>query len=86
MATATEFLSTYLRPLAEDLTLQQAQKILSVNPSDELINRVHVLAEKAEAGALTDQEFAEYEYYIDVDEQVGLLKAKARRLLNRPMN
>jgi hypothetical protein len=86
MATATEFLSTYLEPLAEDLTPQQAQKILAVKPTEKLITRVHDLADKAEAGTLTEQERAEYEYYVDVDDAIGLLKAKARRLLGRPMN
>lgn len=86
MATATEFLYTYLEPLAEDLTPQQAQKILAVKPTDKLVSRVQVLGDKAEAGTLTEQERSEYEYYVDVDDAIGLLKAKARRLLGRPMN
>ena len=85
MATATEFLSTYLEPLAEDLTLLQAQKILAVKPTDQLVARVQVLGDKADAGTLTEQERSEYEYYVDVDDAIGLLKAKARRLLGRPL-
>jgi hypothetical protein len=42
---------------------------------------VHELADKANTGTLTEQERAEYEYYIDVDDVIGLLKAKARSLL-----
>jgi hypothetical protein len=81
MATATDFLSTYIEPLAEDLTPQQARKILSIKPTDRLVDRVRELAEKANCGTLTGQEQAEYEHYIDVDDVIGLLKAKARSLL-----
>lgn len=86
MATATDFLSTYLEPIAEGLTPEQAQKILAVKPGPTLCARVEALADKAEAGTLTEQERAEYEYYVDVDDVIGLLKAKARRILARPMN
>ncbi len=81
MATATDFLSSYIEPLAEDLTPQQARKILSIKPTDRLIARAHELAEKANLGTLTEQERAEYEHYVDVDDVIGLLKAKARSLL-----
>jgi hypothetical protein len=81
MATATDLLSSYLEPLAEDLTPQQARKILSIKPSGRLVDRVQELASRANSGALTEQERAEYEYYIDVDDALGLLKAKARSLV-----
>ena len=83
MATATDYLSTYLEPIGDELTPNQAEKILSVKPKDWLIARGHELAEKADAGALTDRERAEYEYYVDVDDAIGLLKGKARCLLNQ---
>jgi hypothetical protein len=51
-----------------------------------LISRVEHLAEKAASGMLTEQERAEYEYYIDVDDVIGLLKAKARSILGRPLS
>lgn len=81
MATATDFLSAYIEPLVEDLTPQQARKILVTKPTEQLTARVEVLAERANAGTLTEQERAEYEYYVDVDDVVGLLKAKARGVL-----
>jgi CYTH domain-containing protein len=84
MATATDFLSTYLDPIAEELTPQQAERILATKPSHELVARVEVLGDKANLGTLTEQERAEYEYYIDVDEAISLLKAKARDILSRP--
>ena len=81
MATATDLLTSYLEPLAEELTPQQARKILSIKPTDRLVDRVQHLAAQANSGILTEQERAEYEYYIDVDDAIGLLKAKARSLL-----
>jgi hypothetical protein len=84
MATATDFLSTYIEPLAEDLTPQQAQRILAIKPTDELLARVRELANKANDGTLTEQERAEYEHYVDVDDVIGILKAKARSLLRHP--
>lgn len=84
MATATEFLSSYIEPLAAELTTQQAQTILAIKPTDQLLDRARELGDKASAGTLTVQERAEYEYYIDVDDVIGLLKAKARSLLAHP--
>jgi hypothetical protein len=86
MATATDILSTYLDPIAEDLTPQQAQRILATKPSRELVARVEELGNKANLGTLCEQERAEYEYYIDVDEAINLLKAKARNLLSQSAN
>jgi len=86
MATATDFLSTYLDPIAEDLTPQQAERILATKPSHELMARVEELGNKANSDTLSEQERAEYEYYVDVDDAISLLKAKARNLLARAAN
>jgi hypothetical protein len=84
MATAIDFLSTYIEPLADDLTPQQAERILAIKPTDELVARVLELAGKSSAGTLTEHERAEYEYYVDVDDVIGILKARARSILGRP--
>jgi hypothetical protein len=81
MATATDYLSSYLEPLAEELTPQQARRILDTRPTTKLLERVQELADKANEGLLTLEERAEYEYYVDVDDVVGLLKAKAQKVL-----
>ena len=86
MSTGTDLLSTYIEPLAEDLTREQAEKILAIKPAAKVIGRVQELADKANAGILTEQERAEYEYYIDVDDVIGVLKARARHLLQHPQN
>ena len=84
MATAIDFLSTYIEPLAEDLTQHQAERILAIKPTDELMARVLELADKSSAGMLTEYERAEYEYYVDVDDVIGILKSKARSILGTP--
>ncbi|HMO87034.1 MAG TPA: hypothetical protein PKC18_19165 [Lacipirellulaceae bacterium] len=81
MAAATDYLSSYLEPLAEGLTLQQARRIVDTKPTAKLRARVEELADKANEGTLTADERAEYEYYVEVDDVIGLLKAKARQVL-----
>lgn len=83
MATGTAFLSTFIEPIIEDLTPQQAHRILAIKPTDRLIARAQELSDKANNGTLTERERAEYEYYVDVDDVIGLLKAKARSLLGQ---
>jgi hypothetical protein len=51
-----------------------------------LVARVQELGDKANAGTLTELESAEYEYYVDVGDVIGLLKTKARHLLAHPAN
>jgi hypothetical protein len=83
MATVPDLLTTYLEPIAEELTPRQAEKILAITPPSELIAKVHEHADKANLGTLTPDQEAEYAYYVDVDDVIGLLKAKARHLLGR---
>jgi hypothetical protein len=56
---------------------------LATKPTATLLARVEELADKANEGLLTAEKRAEYKYYVDVDDLIGLLKAKARRLLGR---
>ena len=52
---------------------------LGFGPTDK--DRMHVLAAKARAGALTPDEYAEVEAYSRVSSLLGVLKSKARRIL-----
>ena len=82
MATVTpDILATYLDPIAEELTPRLAQRIVQVEIKPDLASRVEKLGEKANAGTLTSVEQSEYQYYVDVNNQLGLLQARARRFL-----
>lgn len=81
MATADDLASTFFTTIGEELTPALAERILATKPSEKLIARIHVLAEKANAGTLTDQERAEYKHFIEIDDAIGILKLKARSLL-----
>jgi hypothetical protein len=54
---------------------------LRFSPADK--DRMNVLAAKARAGTLTDDEQAEVEAYSRVGSLLGILKSKARRALKR---
>ena len=82
MSTATvNILSSYLGPIAEELTPQLAERLVRIEATDELVAHVEELGRKSNAGTLTEQERAEYQYYVDVNNQLGRLKAQARRFL-----
>jgi hypothetical protein len=83
MATAEHFLDRYLDPVTEALTPQVAQKILDLQPDEEMVRYVEQLGEKSDAGTLTEAERDEYRSLADAGTLVALLKAKARRVLSR---
>jgi len=83
MVTTTELLSAYIEPIAAELTPQQAWAILSAKPSEAVAARARELAEKETAGHLSEIERAEYENYVGVDDVIGLLKLRARSVLQR---
>jgi hypothetical protein len=84
MATVEHFLDRYLDPVTDALTPQVAQRILDLRPEPEIVARVTELAEKSNAGTLTADELDEYRSLADAGTLVALLKAKARRSINRP--
>lgn len=67
--------------LLEILTPEQAEQILDWKADITLCDRIEQLAKKANEGALTIDERAEYEGYIQANDFVAVLQAKARRLL-----
>jgi hypothetical protein len=83
MATADHFLDQYLEPLAEALTPEAAQRLLSLTPAPDVAARVQALGEKSSAGTLTSQELDDYRALADAGTLIALLKAKARRVLAR---
>ncbi len=54
---------------------------LDFSPADK--DRMHALAAKARAGALTDDELAEVEAYSRIGSLLGIVHSRARRALKR---
>jgi len=81
MAAISNYLDRYFEPVTSMLTPELAEKILTLRPDSEVVKRVEELADKSEAGTLTEQERAEYEVYVDAGDFISLLKLKARRYL-----
>lgn len=68
-------------PLLQILTPEQAEQIVAWQTDESLQDRIAELAAKANDGELSAEEQAEYEGYIQANDFVALLQAKARRLL-----
>jgi hypothetical protein len=84
MASAEDFLNRYLDPVATVLTPQVAQRIVDLEPEPDVAARVQELGEKSDAGTLTDDEQDEYRTLANAGTLIAILKAKARRFLNKP--
>jgi len=76
-------LDQLLNPAAGWLTPQSAQKLVDWKVNDDLRERIEELGRKANLGALTEEEDAEYRAYLDDAEVISLMQAKARRLYLR---
>ena len=63
------------------LNRDQARQIIDIHGDEQLQRRIEELAEKAKEGQLTDEERAEYEGYVEANDFIAVLQAKARRLL-----
>ena len=71
-----------MEPVGQCLTPEVAEKIVSLRADRELQSRVDELADKANAGTLSDEERSEYEQYVSFSQFVTLLQIKARNLLD----
>jgi len=80
---STTVLDRFLDPVTECLTPDVAQRIVALDLDAETQARLDELARKANLGQLTTEEQAEYEEYVEGLDLVGILKAKARRVLER---
>ena len=72
-----------MEPVGQCLTPEVAKRIVSLRADRELQSRVDELADKANAGRLSDEERSEYEQYVSFSQFVTLLQIKARNLLDQ---
>lgn len=78
----TDILHRMLDPVIRCLTAESARQLVSLRADPAVQERVDYLAEKCGEGQLTPEESAEYETYVKFIDFIGLLQAKARRLLS----
>jgi hypothetical protein len=76
-------LDRFLDPVARCLTPDVAEKIAQIELEPGIRERLDELAVKADAGELSEEERLEYEDLVDGLDLLGILKAKARKLLDR---
>jgi uncharacterized protein YnzC (UPF0291/DUF896 family) len=70
-------------PVGQCLTPEVAERIASLRADEKLQARVDELADKANAGTLTDDERSQNEQYVSFSQFVTLLQIKARNLVDQ---
>lgn len=68
-------------PLLKILSRDQATMIVDFHADEELQGRIEELANKANEGKLNEAERAEYQGYVQANNFIAVLQAKARHLL-----
>ncbi len=76
-------LDRLVNPVVRTLTPQVAKSLIKLRADPELQSRMDELAEKCNEGQLTSDEREEYETSIRFGNFIGILQAKARKLLKR---
>lgn len=77
----TALLDQLLDPFSQCLDAESAQRVVEFGIAPAVQQRVNALAEKANEGALTDDERTDYEALINAADFIAILKIKARRQL-----
>jgi hypothetical protein len=83
MSSVSNYLERYFEPVTSVFTPELAEKIVNLQPDQEVSARILELGEKANEGTLTAEERDEYQDYVDAGDFISLLKAKARGYLAR---
>lgn len=65
------------------MTREVATQLLELKANDELKRRLELFGEKANEGTLSPEERQEYEEYIEANDILAIIQAKARRVLRR---
>ncbi|MEX0866689.1 MAG: hypothetical protein WD030_04975 [Pirellulales bacterium] len=75
-----------LQPATDCLTPEVAQRIVSARLGAATQARIDELATKANQGALSEEERDEYAQFVEYIDLLGVIKAKARRMLRQADN
>jgi hypothetical protein len=76
-------LDDLLEPVGRSLGLKTARALAALRLDARTRARVEKLAGKCNEGRLTPDERADYEAYIQASTLIGILQAKARRVLSK---
>jgi len=76
-------LDEMLEPVGRSLGLRAARALAALRVDARTRARVEKLAVKCNEGRLTQSERAEYEAYVQASTLIGILQAKARRILSK---
>jgi hypothetical protein len=74
-------LDEMLEPLTRCFGMETARALTELRVDEQTQSRVDELAGKCEEGRLTPEEHSEYEAYVQASTLIGILQAKARRVL-----
>ncbi len=77
----TSYLDRLLDPLTEAFTPKVATALLELRADFELEAHISELREKANNGALTPAEDADYKNFVEALDLISIMQAKARRFL-----
>ncbi|MDP6720776.1 MAG: hypothetical protein QGF59_19080 [Pirellulaceae bacterium] len=82
MPSENSVIDRLIEPVGRCLTPEVARRIASLQADTALQSRVDELADKANAGTLTETDRSEYEQYVSFSQFVTLLQIKARNNLD----
>ncbi|MDP8983197.1 MAG: hypothetical protein M3O35_21695 [Acidobacteriota bacterium] len=71
-----------LEPLSRCLDVESARRVVELQVATPVQERIDALAERANDGALSDDERLEYEALVNAADFISILKLKARRQLD----
>jgi 5-methyltetrahydrofolate--homocysteine methyltransferase len=75
------YLDRMLAPVIQCLTPEVAERLVGLRPGPDLEAHIEALAAKANEGALSAEERAEYESYVEAVDLIGMLQSRARAAL-----
>jgi len=81
IAHGSTVLDEMLEPVSRCFGLETARALVGLRANERTRTRVEALAGKCNEGQLTSEERAEYEAYVQASTLIGILQAKARRVL-----
>jgi len=81
MSAASTILGKLLEPVTDCFSIEVARKLLAVKADSSAEARLEVLRAKANEGDLSEGERKEYQAYVDAINMIGILQAKARRIV-----